>query len=72
MDKLERELRASPTCAGCGCAKEADPEFGLVVCWGCFGHRRDITPLKYFNGDLAAWLRTVPQNFPSIVKGSST
>lgn len=48
----ERLLRNEPRCRGCG--KPKPPQ--TRVCWQCFKYRTDVTPLKNFDGDLAAWL----------------
>ena len=48
----ESHLRQLTTCCGCGGSKEV----GCVVCWNCFKHRTDITPLKYDGRTVADWL----------------
>ena len=46
MQVTEEQARLSQTCPGCGKPKALE----LVVCWGCFKYRTDVTPLKYFEG----------------------
>ncbi len=48
----ETEARQETVCRGCGKEKSV----GCVVCWTCFKHRTDITPLKYYEGTLQQWL----------------
>ena len=52
MITTENMARESAVCLGCGDPKPPD----IVVCWGCFKHRTDKTPLKYFDGDFQQWL----------------
>lgn len=40
-----------------GCARPKD--LGLVVCWDCFKSRNDVTPFKYWQGDLVSWLEEI-------------
>lgn len=48
----EEQAREMADCVGCGKVKSK----GLVVCWDCFKYRKDVTPLKYFPGELSQWL----------------
>lgn len=50
IDDVELVARGESFCRGCG----EDKEVGLVVCWRCFKYSSN--PLKYFVGDLNAWL----------------
>ncbi|MFH1921773.1 MAG: hypothetical protein ABIP48_18060 [Planctomycetota bacterium] len=58
-DTMDRTVRASTKCPGCGKPKQV----GCVVCWPCFKYRDN--PLKYFAndtpdaGDLVAWLKAI-------------
>lgn len=52
MEEIERKAREEIFCCGCGRPKN----IGLVVCWPCFKSRRDITPLKYFEGLFSEWV----------------
>lgn len=55
-DAEEKEAcRLRATCV-CGGPKEP----GCLVCWDCFKHRTDITPLKYYAGTFAQWQKTLP------------
>lgn len=54
----DAEARASTVCVGCGGTKD----IGLVVCWNCYSHRKDVTPLKWFqgfDGDFQDWQQMV-------------
>lgn len=51
----ETAAREDPFCCGCGRVKQ----LGAVVCWSCFKHRIDVTPLKYFEGSLTEWLAQI-------------
>jgi len=51
---LARDLIYCPACGYC-------KDQALVVCWDCFKYRKDIVPWKYFDGDFADWLRTIPR-----------
>ena len=51
----EEEIRRETICRGCGKEKEE----GLIVCWHCFKHRKDIIPYKYFEDDFDKWLKMV-------------
>lgn len=35
---------------------------GGPVCWHCFKHRTDVTPLKYFQGTYEEWVKCFPSN----------
>ena len=48
----EEQMRNETFCRGCQGPKDR----GLVVCWPCFKYRKDITPLKYWAGDVGSWL----------------
>lgn len=48
----EAAARNLNQCPGCGGEKQR----GCVVCWPCFKHRTDVTPLKYFDGSLLEWI----------------
>ena len=48
-EEAARKLMYCPAC-------KEEKALGLIVCWHCFKHRRDITPLKYYNGSLEDWL----------------
>lgn len=50
--RTENEYREDVVCV-CGRIKQV----GCVVCWDCFKHRKDITPLKYFEGSIQEWLK---------------
>ena len=50
--RLEDQERHKTVCCGCGKAKS----IGIIVCWGCFKYRQDITPFKYFDGSLSEWV----------------
>ena len=52
---MRRTMRNEEVCRGCGRPKDK----GVPVCWDCFKYRKDITPLKYFDGDLSQWLEQV-------------
>ena len=52
---VENEVRKEIVCRGCGGIKQP----GCVVCWGCFKYRQDVTPFKYFDGDINEWLEHV-------------
>ncbi len=56
---FEEQARGERKCRGCGKEKPS----GCVVCWDCFGHRQDVVPLKFFNGEFHDWLRTLPVFF---------
>lgn len=45
------EARNSSECIGCGQPNPA----GCIVCWDCFKHREDVTPLKWFGGTFFEW-----------------
>ena len=47
----EKQSRKLDMCPGCGKPKV----IGLVVCWDCMKYRKDITPLKYFDGTFEQW-----------------
>lgn len=52
----ERELRAMPTCVGCG----RDKDRGLVCCWTCFKYKKPelgVEPLKYSGVSIDEWQR---------------
>lgn len=49
---VEISARKSNHCPACNKAKEQSS----LVCWDCFKHRRDITPLKYYDGSFTQWL----------------
>ncbi len=50
---LEKKLEHLNHCIVC---KEPKID-GLIVCWNCFKHRKDIIPLKEYCGTLEAWLK---------------
>lgn len=58
INNLEIIARQETNCRGCNRSKKT----GLVVCWDCFKYRKDITPVKYFNEFLEAWLLQLPPN----------
>ena len=49
----EEQMRKTDICEGCKSCKV----IGTIVCWNCYKYRRDITPLKYFNGSVFEWLQ---------------
>ncbi len=60
--KDDDHARQVSFCLGCGQHKQP----GLVVCWDCFKYREDRTPLKYFGGSFADWVRHVNHSGESI------
>ena len=56
--KTPETARAGNVCLGCGEPKKPGL---LIVCWNCMKHRKDITPLKYFDGEFEDWLKHVEQ-----------
>lgn len=53
---MKNGLRSGGRCVGCGGVKSA----GAIVCWDCFKYRKDVTPFKYFEGTLEAWISLLP------------
>ena len=49
--------RKSPNCV-CGGNKGK----GTLVCWDCFKHRTDTTPLKNFQGSYVEWVAQLPKS----------
>ncbi len=52
LEKTAREMRF---CLACSRPKDE----GLVVCWDCFKNRKDVTPFKYWEGDLVSWISEI-------------
>ncbi|MBU0478307.1 hypothetical protein KKC91_07040 [bacterium] len=52
---MQRTMRDEKVCRGCGSPKDK----GSPVCWDCYKYRKDITPFKYFDGDISQWLEQV-------------
>lgn len=52
-DQSEQKYRDMSDCPACGDRKGLGP----LLCWDCFKYRTDITPFKYYNGDIESWLK---------------
>jgi hypothetical protein len=54
-NEVDDYIRSRPICFACGSEKQV----GCVVCWDCFKHRQDVTPFKYYDGNILEWLEYV-------------
>ena len=64
--ELESQLRANPSCFGCGNHKEPR----LIVCWECFKYVPPVVgvePLKYHDLGLADWVSKI-QEYRRVVR----